>query len=190
MGSRATQTALYKDADAESALKQLYTIAEAPAPYGMLKDVDSLVSKVDAVNEQLVAEKREKAQIELDAKIDLVTKELDGMGADGDFRNHVLYPLQQVKQQVAGETSIPDISYQLEEFGQAVEDALDQIERKKTPPVPGKPDKPTKKTKTVKATSVASKAYLESPEDVDSYVEALRKALLAELKKDVRIRLQ
>lgn len=187
---RKNQAALYKDADAEPALKQLNSIAEAPAPYGMLKDVDSLVSTVSSVNEQKVEEKRKKALLDLDARIATVTKELDAMGADGDFRNHVLYPLQQVKQQVAGETSIPDISYQLEEFGQAVEDALDRIERKKTPPVPGKPDKPTKKTKTFRATSVASKAYLESPEDVDSYVEVLRTTLLDELKADVRIRLQ
>jgi hypothetical protein len=184
------QAALYKDADAEPALKQLNSIAEAPAPYGMLKDVDLLVSTVSTVNEQLVAEKRKKALLDLDARIATVTKELDAMAADDDFRNHVLYPFQQVKQQVAGETSIPDISYQIEESEQAVEDALDQIERKKTPVDSGKPDKPAKKTKAFKATSVASKAYLESPEDVDSYVEALRKTLLDELKEDVRIRLQ
>jgi hypothetical protein len=192
-GFKSNQTALYKDVDAEPALKQLYTIAEAPAPYGMLKDVDSLVSKVDAVNEQLVAEKREKAQLELDAKIDLVTKELDAMGAAGEFRNHILYPLQQVKLHIGEETSIPNISYRLEGFAEAVDEALDEIERKKQPEEPKKPGEkpaPTKTIKTVKATSVASKAYLESPEDVDSYVEALRKALLAELKEDVRIRLQ
>ncbi len=187
---RKNQAALNKDADAEPALKQLNSIAEAPAPYGMLKDVDSLVSRVSSINEQLVEEKRTKALLNLDARITTVTKELDAMGGGGDFRNHVLHPLQQVKQQVAGETSIPDISYQLEEFDQAVEDALDQIERRKTPPVPGKSDKPKKKTKTFKATSVTTKAYLESPEDVETYVEALRKTLLAELAEDVRIRLQ
>lgn len=187
---RKNQVALYKDADAEPVMKQLNSIAEAPAPYKMLKDVDALVSRVSSVNEQLVQERRTKALLDLDARIATVAKELDAMGADGDFRNHVLHPLQQVKQHVAGETSIPNISYQLEEFDQAVEDALDQIERKKTPPVPGKPDKPTKKTKTFKVTSVVSKAYLESPEDVEAYVVALRKTLLAELAEDVRIRLQ
>jgi hypothetical protein len=184
------QAALYKDADAEPALKRLREIAAASAPYGMLKDVDGLISTVTMVNDRLIEEKREKALLDLDAGIATVTRELDAVEVDGEFRNHLLYPLQQVKQHVAGETSIPDISYQLEEFSQAMEDAFDRIERQKTPPDPGRPDKPTKRTKTFKATSVASKAYLESPEDVDCYVLALRKTLLEELKPDVRIRLQ
>jgi hypothetical protein len=186
------ETALNKDADAKAALKQLRTIAEAPAPYGMLKDVDTLVSKVTTINETLVADKRQKAMLELDAKIGLITKELEAMKADGEFRNQVLYPLQQTKLAIEEDTSIPNISYRMEGFQEAVDGALDAIERKKQPEPdkPGKEPAPVKQTKIVKATSVASKAYIESPEDVDAYVKALKEALLAELKNDVRIRLQ
>ena len=91
---------------------------------------------------------------------------------------------------VAEETSIPDISYQLEEFDQAVEDALDQIERMKSSPDPENPKKPSKTTKVIKPSAIAANSYLESPEDVNAFVEALRKTLLAELTRDVRIKLQ
>lgn len=186
------ETALNKDADAEASLKQLRTIAEAPAPYGMLKDVDTHVSKVTAINDTLVADKRQKAMLELDAKIVLITKELEAMKADDEFRNHVLYPLQQTKLAIEQDTSIPNISYRMEGFQETVDEALDAIERKKQPePVkPGEDPDPVKQTKIVKATSVASKAYIESPEDVDAYVTALKKTLLTELKNNVRIRLQ
>lgn len=184
------QAALYKDINAGPALKQLHTIAEVPAPYGMLKDVDGLVSTISAINEKLVEERRAKALLELDAKIVNVTKGLDAMRADVDFRNHVLLPLQKVKLHVAEETSIPDISYQLEEFDQAVEDALDQIERMKSSPGPENPKKPSKTTKVIKPSAIAANSYLESPEDVNAFVEALRKTLLAELTGDVRIKLQ
>ncbi|BAH77106.1 BREX system P-loop protein BrxC [Solidesulfovibrio magneticus] len=184
------QAALYKDINAGPALKQLHTIAEVPAPYGMLKDVDGLVSTISAINEKLVEERRAKALLELDAKIVNVTKGLDAMRADVDFRNHVLLPLQKVKLHVAEETSIPDISYQLEEFDQAVEDALDQIERMKSSPDPENPKKPSKTTKVIKPSAIAANSYLESPEDVNAFVEALRKTLLAELTGDVRIKLQ
>jgi len=184
------QAALYNDINAGPALKQLHTIAEVPAPYGMLKDVDGLVSTISAINERLVEERRAKALLKLDAKIVNVTKGLDAMRADVDFRNHVLLPLQKVKLHVAEETSIPDISYQLEEFDQAVEDALDQIERMKSSPDPENPKKPSKTTKVIKPSAIAANSYLESPEDVNAFVEALRKTLLAELTRDVRIKLQ
>ena len=184
------QAALYKDTDAGPALKQLHAIAEAPAPYAMLKDVDGLVAKISTINEKLVEERRKKALLELDTKIATVSKELDAMGADADFRNHVLLPLQKVKLHVAEETSIPDISYQLEELEQAVEDALDQIERKKSSPDPNKPIKPSKTTKVIKPSAIAANSYLESPEYVNAFVEALSKTLLAELTGDVRIKLQ
>lgn len=183
------QAVLYKDIDAGPALNQLHAIAEAPAPYGMLKDVNSLVSTISAINEKLLEEERRKALLELNSKIAIVTTELESMGADLDFRNQVLFPLQKVKLDVSEEKSIPDIFYQLREFDPAVEDALDQIERKKSSPDPNKPKKTSKTTKVIKPSTMAN-SYLESPEDVNAFVEALRKALLAELTGDVRIKLQ
>lgn len=187
---KSNQEALYTDAEAEPALKKMRHIAEAPAPYGMLKDVDSLISKIGTVNDKLIAERRKKALLHLESEIDIINKELDSAGVDTDFRNMILHPLQQIRIKIENEVSIPNISYQLERFGDAIQDGLDKIERKKQPVDPKEPEKPLKKIKTVKATSVVSKAYLESAEDVSNYVDALKQTLLDELEENVRIRIQ
>jgi len=180
---------LYKDEAAAAFLKRLVSIAESPAPYGMIKDVEGLITKVGAINDELLAQKREKALLEVETKISVVAKELDTGKAAPDFRNQVLQPLQSIKHQISSETGIPGISYHLEECDQTVEDALDIIERERKKKS-SEPVQPQKKTKMVKASSLAPKAYLETKEDVESFLDALRSRLLSELGSDVRIRLQ
>ena len=184
------QAILIKDDIAGPALAQLRNIAAAQAPYSMLKDVDSLINKATEINDRLITEHRNAAITVIDDKIGKVNSELDKMQADGDFRNQVLYPLQQIKQQVAADTSIPDMAYQQTVFEQALTEALDKIEQKKEPQKKGETPPKVKPVKNVKASSIGSKMYLETTEDVETYVGDLKAKLLEELKEDVRIRIQ
>jgi hypothetical protein len=52
---------LDKDATAAGALKRIQEILAAPAPYGMIKDAESLIQTVEGVNTALVQEHRRKA---------------------------------------------------------------------------------------------------------------------------------
>ncbi len=185
------EAVLAKDAQSADSLKRLHSIAEATAPYGMLKDVNSLVAKVAAVNDELVSTRREQTLLDIEGRIEALKQELAAPDLDADFSNQILIPLQQIKNDIAQETSIPNMSYLLEEFGTAEAYAYEQIEQKRQKPEqPGSDPKPVKKTKVFKVSSIASKAYLENEQDVEAYLKALRAKLLEELAGDVRIRLQ
>ncbi|MCF8038487.1 MAG: BREX system P-loop protein BrxC [Desulfohalobiaceae bacterium] len=184
------EAALAKDEDAASALSRLHKIAEAKAPYGMLKDVDPLVSKISEINEQMVTQKRDSALAHIDNRLNAVQQELQQIQVDQDFQHKVQSPLQETKNQVAKETSIPNISYLLEEFDRNIDDALAQVEQKRQEETGTTSPQPAKKTKTIKTSTLATKAYLENEQDVEAFVQTLKQKLLEELGQDVRIRLQ
>jgi hypothetical protein len=161
----------------------------------MLKDVNPLVSKLSQINEQMVAEKREEALGFMAARKNAVDQELQQIQAGQEFaetENQVTKPLEDIRNRVKNETSIPNISYLLEEFERAIYDAFDRIEEAKQPPDQEETinPKPAKKTKTIKTSSLSTKAYLENEHDVENFVQNLKQKLLAELGQDVRIRIE
>ena len=87
------QNALEKDIDAGKAMQRMSQILSAPSPYGMLKDVNDLVSKVETVNNALIEKKRESASQEVENKISQISTLLKDHKADPDFSNKSLYPL-------------------------------------------------------------------------------------------------
>ncbi|WP_027370868.1 BREX system P-loop protein BrxC [Desulfovermiculus halophilus] len=186
------EAALTKDGDAASALNHLHRIAEAEAPYGMLKDVNPLVSKLSEINEQMVDQKREEALGFMAARKNAVDQELQQIQAGQEFAEQVTKPLEDIRNRVKNETSIPNISYLLEEFERAIYDAFDRIEETKQPPDQEEKSnpKPAKKTKTIKTSSLSTKAYLENEQDVENFVQNLKQKLLEELGHDVRIRIE
>ncbi|MFO7801160.1 MAG: BREX system P-loop protein BrxC [Desulfovermiculus sp.] len=184
------EAALAKDEDAASALKRLYKIAEAKAPYGMLKDVDPLVSRISEINEQMVTQKRDNALGHIDNRLNAVQQELQQIQVDQEFQHKVQSPLQETKNQVAKETSIPNISYLLEEFDRNIDEVLAQIEQKRQEETGIASPQPAKKTKTIKTSTLATKAYLENEQDVEAFVQTLKQKLLEELGQDVRIRIE
>ncbi len=189
-GFAKNETVLSKHDHAALALKRLYAISEALAPYKMLREVNPLIAKVSEINEKLITERRQSAMQEIDSKLEMVKHELTASQAEPDFCNKILYPLQQLKVQVSQESGIPNISYLLEEFSRSVDEAVDQIENyKQKKKDPQKPEQ-VKVTKTFIATSVAPKVYLENEQDVDAFIQAVRTKLLEELKANVRIRLK
>ena len=82
-------------------------ILNAESPYGMLKEVNSLISKVETVNEELVEEKRASAVESLDDIINQILNLLKENKADDDFCNKTLYPFQNIKKKIQTENSIP-----------------------------------------------------------------------------------
>mgnify|MGYP006286845239 FL=1 len=88
------------------------------------------------------------------------------------------------------ETSIPNMSYLLEEFGTAEAYAYDQIEQKQQQTGDADPDPQRRKTKVIRVSTITPKPYLESEQDVEACLETLRQKLLQELTHNIRIRLQ
>jgi hypothetical protein len=152
-----------KNPDVARHLKRLNEIYEAEQPYASLKEVNGLISKVEAFNKIIIEKKMQTAISDIDNKIKEVKIILDEKGADADLRNHSLYPLQNTKKKVLAEYRIPNIvALQLNDAQEQYGKAFDTIEEKT-----GKGEDDTEETKkitTIKAADLTPKFYLESEE--------------------------
>ncbi|MFW5875048.1 MAG: BREX system P-loop protein BrxC, partial [bacterium] len=178
---------LEKNNGAARALQRMDEILNAPAPYGMVKEADELISAVEPLNNDLVEKKREEKQQEIDHYIESVKSELDRAKAEDDLCNQALYPLQNIKKKLEKETGIPQIAYAVNEAQEAFEKAVEQIEAKTGKEKSGGP---AKNTKTVNPSAFAEKTYIESEKDVEDFIQRLKKALMEEVSQNTRIRIR
>lgn len=185
---------LEKDAEMARALRRMREILEAQSPYKMLKEVSGLILKVRSVNDAIVSEQREAAARELDLKIGQLTKSLDTKSAIADLRSKSLYPLQNLKNKIYTETSIPHINYLLHEAQDKFDEAVDLIEGWTKPEPPGheakQPAPERKKLQVIKPALIGVKTILETEEDVEDYLQRLKEALLAAIKSEARVRIR
>lgn len=204
--------ALTKEGVAASALQQLEAIRDNPTPYQQINQIEALIQSVEAVNAKLVDSKREHALLLLEKKIAEVSQALDQAHAQADLRNRALLSLQQIKLDIAAQTSIPQIHYLQEQSGNALDSAMDMISvvvsaAAKPQPLaikaPG--DNSTvinlgasqttqtvapKPAMVIRAADLSSKSYLETEAEVDEYLAKLRAELLAAIKAGQRARIQ
>lgn len=212
--------ALVKDAAAAAALGDLDAIRTNPAPYGQINQIEHLLAAIEKVNERLAGEKREKALLSVQAKIDEAQTALEEYNASADLRNSVLKPLQDLKTQLAGLLSIPRILFLQGRGGELLDDAMEKIAaaaRARTKPVPagmspaaqmnvdagGDPragtsapepaasaPAPARPIKVIRPMEMGKKTYLESEADVDEYLSALKSELLSAIASGHRARIQ
>jgi len=169
--------------EAGSALKRLDEIVQAPAPYGMLKEVETLIKTVKSGNDELVAEKRKQAVKLIDEKI----VRLDSHKNSAGYKQAIA-PLQEVRTNILQEESIPFISHQLFELESIVENVIKVIDAAQSKT--DKTDKTkTKPLKSLKAGEVTGNKVLETEDDINRYLESLRVELLKEIKAGNRVRI-
>jgi hypothetical protein len=191
---KANRQELEKDSDAKKALVRMDEILKALRPYGMIKEIEGLIGTVTAVNATCVIKERELLLAKLEDKISMVTEDLESYKATPDIRNQALKPLQDIKKQVQDELSIPNMHYQLNQADDAVDTSVEIIEKAAEPPKPVgsgvAPPPPVKPVKFVTAAACGSKSYLETEQDVDNYLGALKKELMAAVQKSMRVRIK
>lgn len=132
--------------------------------------------------------------------------------AQPDLRNRALLPVQQIKLEIAGQASIPQILYFQDQSGNALDSAMEIISTaiKSTtvkPPLAAKaagdsatviniggdqaPQAVTPKpAKVIRAADYSSKSYLESEAEVEEYITKLKAELMAAIKAGQRARIQ
>jgi hypothetical protein len=196
------QAVLDEDVPAKAALAQLHAIRDNPAPYHQVNQIDGWIQKVDAVNTRLVSEKREQALNAIEAHLAEVGAVLDEANADAALRNKALHSLQQLKLNIAGQGSIPQIAYLQGRGTELVDEAITIIAEACKPPA-AKPKtgtegggvNPSRRTvpvikpaKTIRAAELAQ-GYLETEFDIDDYLAKLRAALTAAVKAGQKVRI-
>jgi len=172
---------LDKNPDAVSVLSQIDNILKSESPYGIINQAEQLISKITAINEQLIDEKRQQAESVLNEQLQLVEKELLSVKADDKLRNECLYPLQQYKQKISNNSSIAHLyelqSFILEEKDAAFERIAKAMEAKRVKIEPGVKDKPSpiyKKPVIIKPRELTHQTYLENEEQMDNFLKELR----------------
>jgi hypothetical protein len=192
---------LNKEPQAASALTELFQIRDTLKPYGLINKIEPLLATVATVNEQLAKVQREKAVQAIDEKIIEVQSKLAAVSATPELSNKALLNLQDLKKQLAIQTSIAQIFYLQTQAGEAMDEAFTLIEitiakpsstgggsDSSGPGVSGPP--PVKTTHVIRAADLSSKTYLETEADVDAYVEKLKTALLEAVRSGQIARIQ
>lgn len=200
---------LVKDASAAAAMVELDRIMGNKTPYGQVNRIETLLATVEKVNDGLVAERREKSLLIIDGKIAEATQAVESVSATADLSNRVLKPLQDLKAQMAGLTSIPRIQHHQTRAGELLDEVMDKLAQAtevKAQPAPSnlptsgivqpagfKPPTPAPVAKPIKVIRVADlggKTYLESESDVEEYLRKLKTELMAAIHAGQKARLQ
>jgi hypothetical protein len=187
------KTDLVKDQGANKALDRMAEILKAASPYGMLQETDKLIETISSINNRLIKEKQTYVQSEIDKGIAQVKDSLNNYQAGSDLSNTCLKPLQDIKKAIENETSIPSIAYQLSQLGETLDSSMEQLEATSTECVQeegGETPPPPKTIKYISPAKYSPKYFLESPDDIDTYIERLKEELLAALEGNSRIRIK
>ncbi len=199
-------TDLCQDQAVANAVADLDKIRTNETPYGQINQIDRLIPIIEARNTQLITEKRTAALIRIEQKIAEVVAVLNQAKADDSLRNASLSPLQKLKQSIEDHTSIPQIAYDLEGINDLVENAMEKIGKETQEKKSQKDEKTEEKgkkdikeqgngyvhkpTRLINAANISSKTYLESEDDVETYLAQLRKELLAVIQSGQKARIQ
>lgn len=204
---------LARDAEAAAALATVRAILNDAKPYGRIKESAPLIATLRTANDAVIAERRADALAKVDPQIEAIKQDLAGIGVDADFSNQCLKPIQDIRKRMETETRSGQLTNLVAEAEDAAEIAHSKIEKaveaaKKAkepepdtggsrvkeasakPPVPAptvKAPENFKPRRQITAKLAASKPYLETTQDVEDYLSALRKQLEDAIASNVRI---
>ena len=200
---------LGQDFQAGPALGRMQEILAAKSPYGLIKECEPLIAAVDKVNALLLAGRRHQAFAKIDAQVAALNKDLEDAQADAVLRAACLGPLDALRRQVQTVDSLAHITQAEVEAVNShdlavghIEDFVGLLTEQTKPseaeqPRPGGFDKgPSKATSAVKKQRVVKPAdiiksnYLESFEDVNRFLAALRQELEKAIENNERIQIR
>ena len=190
---------LQKDVEAGAALNRIQEILSAPSPYGLIKEADNLISTVSTVNQSLLSDRRAEVVAKIDAHIAALNKDLETTQGEADLRAACLAPLTALRERAQKQESLAHItqaeSEALKEFDIAVGRIESAVAEQKKPKInsseePAKPVAAVRKQRIIKPTEIMKAVYLETPDDVNNFLNALRQELENALANNERIQIR
>jgi hypothetical protein len=191
---------LERDAQAAPALRRMLEILSAPSPYGLLKDAEGLIGTVSALNSALLTDRRKQAVQKIDGHYATLTKDMAAVNGDAGLRVACLKPLETLRQQVEGQESIAHITQAeaeaVREFDAGIARIEEYVRKQAEKPVAkgnGPATVPTpvvKKQRVIKPAEMVKTTYLETHDDVDGFLDALRRELEKALASNERIQIR
>ena len=181
---------LERDEQAAPALGRMHDILTAPSPYGLIKDADGLIDTVGAVNTSLVSARREQALEKMSSHLATLTQNLEAAKADAAVQTACSGPLEALRQRVETEESLAHI-VQIE--GEAL-NAFDAANQRLEDFVKSVAERDAsvsyKKQRVIEPAKLAAAAYLETMDEVESFLDALRQELENAIQQNERIQIR
>jgi len=185
---------LDRDDSARPALTQMGEILKASAPYGMIHEAERLIKTVGDVNKLLVKAQRLKAIEQIDQQMQAVKQDVADAGGEASFIASCLRPFEVLKAELAQQESLAHIAQAESEALHLRDEAVTQIEaflRKKVAESGEEKEAPkVKRRRVVRPIELVTSSYLETEEEVDSFIGVLRKTLKDALDNDERIEIR
>ena len=191
---------LDRDPKAGPALKRMGDILAAPRPYGLIKEASGLIQTVAGVNDALVAARRTEVLETISRQSALIDQELATHSVDSSLKAACVAPIQTLRQQVQEEQSLAHLAQAQGEAMGALDDVITRIEKAQKPTVPppntsapttpATPTPAVRSRRVIKPADISPKPYLETREDVDAFLAALRQQLESALAKNERIQIR
>ena len=188
------QMELDRDDSAGHALRRMSEILSGPNPYGLLKEAEGLIRTVREINEELLSERRARAISTITEQTASVSAEVSTAGGDESLKTTCLTPLEDLAKQVSTHESLAHIGQAEAEAVRLKDEALDQVQRylaRKAEEGKAGPDKPAVRPRRVVSPGrFVKSSYLESQDDVNTFLDDLRKELTDALAKNERIEIR
>jgi hypothetical protein len=174
------------------ALSRMEEILSAERPYNLLHEVAALTHTARSANDQLVSAARGPVVAEVQGLFDGVTGELDKVSAGEDLRKMATGELTKLIATATQATSIAHIAQVRQTAEVAFDLAMTAIEKAQVLPLPepGGPTPKVKKRRIVEAKTLWSDGFIETPDDVETFLAKLRTELEAALEADERVQIK
>ena len=172
-----------QDPAAAQALADLRTIITSPEPYNRIPEAKNLAEKVEAANKAAIEKARENAKaaiVEIQEDLDKAISPLDDQSA-----RDLQAPLRDLKDQVDRETSLGNLHAVRETATQAYNAIIQQINQ-----IPASIGvQPLPKAKPIRTIRPPAKT-LETPADVDAYLQVLKTQILTAIENGEKVQVQ
>jgi hypothetical protein len=192
---------LEQDAKAAPALRRMQDVLSAQSPYGLIQEAEGLLTTVEGVNTALLVEHRTATYQKIDDVIAALTQDMEAAKGDAALTSVCLGPLTKLRVQVAGEASIAHI-VQAEQQALTLLDAAqghiqafvrkiaEQSASANTSPASVQPQPVVKKVHPIRPAALVKTTYLETLDDVHSFLDQLRTEMEDAIHKGERIQLR
>jgi hypothetical protein len=195
---RLNQLELERDIQAGPALKRIKEILEAPIPYGIIKEAEDLITKVNNVNSGLVTEHRKQAYEKIKGYIGTLTKDIQTAQGNETLRSSCIKPLEALCNQIEIQNSLAHITQAEAEALKRYDASILLIEeyvKKEAEKTLGKGTgagpKPTiKKQRIVEPAKMVKTPYIETLEEVNGFIKTLREELEEAISNDERVKIR
>jgi hypothetical protein len=189
---------LERDAQAGRALTRMREILTVPSPYGLIREADSLIITVDTVNTVLVNERRQRAAVQIDKHLATLQQDLNTAKGDASLQAACLRPLETLRRQVDEQESLAHLAQAeaeaLREFDNAVlrmqEYLADYVKRSDAKPTEKGNGPVVKKQRIIEPAKLAKAAYIETLDEVNAFLDTLRRELEQAIEQNERIQIR